>query len=327
MIIAYPQVFTPQSSPSYSNVVTVPMIINCPANEVFAPPFIDEISDGYNCTRCAGEPIYHMLFERGDIIPLQLRELDQRNVDVANPSQGWRDVFSDGTGNWYVQAKLLDFDCTTVLSEIVDDFCSDWWVGFDQKTGSIQTLFIDTDKLPVGQEFFRLEVNFRDAGGGIINTIYTEPFRVVDCENTVELTGQISGLDCLGRYNSQPNTWFRANQAPTYLPTLFYPWLRLQADLVLVGTTNETQRNDADIVVSSTYNEQYQLKCWPVPPYMARMLASFGTCTSIDMIDQFNNPHTFTAMEDFAKGIEEGYLFKPEVTFSKQCKRSSFTCD
>lgn len=326
MIIPFPQTFTPQVSPSYSNVVVLPVVVTCPTTDLYPPPFIDEISDGYNCTRCSG-PIYYMPFKRGDIIPLQLRQADQRNTTVSSPMQGWRDSASNASGDWYVQCKLLDWDCTTVISEIVDDFCSDWWVGFDVKAGSIQTLFVDTDKLPIGQQFFRLKVNYRDAGGGIINTIYTEPFGLVQCEPTLVFTASFNGLDCLERYGSEPSAYFKAGEPSTYTPNLFYLWYRVVGDLVFEGTTNETERNDLDIVTAYTTRQNYTAKLWPVAPYAAKILAAFATTKSFAVLDQFNAQRSFSSMEDFARGIEEGYLFVPQIAISNSCRKGTFECD
>ena len=262
-----------------------------------------------------------MPFLRGDIIPLQLRLLDLRSPDPTNPNSGWRDSVSATNNTWQYRAQLLDWDCQTILSDVVDDFCSDWWISFDPEFGSLQTLFIDTDKLPLSQEIFRIAIQRRDPLGVVVESLITEVFALSVCEPSIAFESSVPQVDCLRRIYRIAGPIFRHFLPPNYQPTAFYGFIRLTGDLVLNNLATEKIINDNNIVTEFRQLNQYIAKLYPIAPFAAEMLAAIASASEITA-----NGLAFTEMSDVEKGVDSGTMFYPSPTLTRVCETSNLPC-
>lgn len=321
MTIAIPQTFTPTASPTFSRIALLAPIVNCP--NVPYPPFVASIGNGWNCTKCGSDPIYYLRYKIGDTIPLQVALPDLKNTNPLTPTIGW--LSSTTVGNaYYIKAELLDFDCTTVIYSFVDSFCSDFWVSFDENIGAIQTLFIDTNLLPIGQEIFRIRLTWYDNTHTAVDTVYTEPFMLESpCEDTILLRGDNSTRDCIGRIYYEPEDYFRQNGLPlSYRPTPFWAQIRLQGDIVEVGYTNEKQLNDNNVLISQKSSKDFEFRLYPIPPYAAEMLNAVLVSERVTVDGQ-----EYTNFSDVSKRLEKGRAFAPIVTASQICNIQTKGCE
>jgi len=138
--------YAPALHPSAFRSLFCPPVVSCPRYPVLN--FVSLETDRWNCNLCGADMPYVSLFNAGDIIPMQFNLTDVRNINqitgTLQPQIGWRqtDLIN---AFWYVRAEVYDIaDCNTPVFSLVDDFCSDWWVGYSDKIGAIQTLFVDT---------------------------------------------------------------------------------------------------------------------------------------------------------------------------------------
>jgi hypothetical protein len=264
-----------------------------------------------------------MRYKIGDIIPLQLSLPDLKNSDVANPSIGWLDSTTSGN-NYYIKAELLDFDCQTVIYSFVDSFCSDYWVSFDNRIGSVQTLFVNTNLLPFGQEFFRIRFTYYNSSHVTQGVVYTEPFGLEsECENTIVFRGENQYMDCLKRIYYEPTNFFKSSSTPaSYRPTAYFGWIRLVCDLVEVGYTNEKELNDNNRVINQKSSKDFELRFWPIAPYAAEMLNTILISENV----LINNVE-YTNFSDVKKRIDGGRAFAPIVTCSQVCEINNKGCE
>ena len=321
MIIAIPQTFMLTVSPTYSRIAVLAPIVDCPS--IPYPPFISSIADGYNCNRCGSDPVYYMRYRIGDTIPLQLTLPDLKSTDVVNPSMGW--LSSATAGNtYYIKAEVLDFDCTTVIYSLVDSFCTDYWVTFDPIIGSIQTLFIDTNSLPVGTQVFRLRFTWYTSSHTVAGTVYSEPFMLENpCENTLLFRGDNSSKDCLRRVYYEPTAFYHEGVNPFgYSPRAFWAQMRYQADIVEVGYTNEKTLNDNDVLINQKTSKNFEFRFYPMPPYAAELLNAIITSEVVTIESE-----QYTNFSDVEKRIEGGITFAPILTASQICTINNKGCE
>jgi hypothetical protein len=334
LIINYPVPYTPATEQSFTRFAEVPPFVSCPQYPILN--FTSSLGQQWNCQLCAHQP-YFSLYEFGDIIPLQFNLPDVRNAaffgSIAQPNIGWRQT--DLLNNfWYIRAEIYDGSTTspTLIYSLVDQFCSDWWVGYSNLVGSVQTLFIDTAMLPLGTTTFRVKIVTIDAAGADDITIWSEPFCVgAGCSETLIVSGEYATKDCYNRDYREPNTttlkWvhtpFNASNPVGYVPTRFYTSWRYSGVVVSDSFASENELNDLDRVVRSKSIETYRLiLSEAIPPYVARILAATlqGSRFAVDGI-------TYNTATQVSKNILGTLAFLPNIELTKTCQINNNQCD
>ena len=189
--VIFPSTQTPTVEPSFGRSLVMPPIVTCPVFD--QPPFIGPVlGNGWNCNRCGSDSLFFSLWAEGDVIPFQIAAGDPgANPDATNPIIGFKDT---GTGvvagtDYYVKIELLDSDCTTVIFDNADQFCSDYWVSFSNKVGPYQTFFVDTSLFPVNQNVWRVRLTTYLASGAVGSVTYTEIFKKVPFRSPDQVLG------------------------------------------------------------------------------------------------------------------------------------------
>lgn len=331
--------YTPQIDPSYMRFAPLPAIVDCPRYPTLN--FVDSRAASWNCSGfCGSEKPYFSLYEFGDIIPLQLNLPDVRNINqtggTPKPQIGWRQT--DLVNNfWYVRAEIYSLaDCDTPLFSLVDDFCTDWWVGYSDKVGSVQTLFIDTGAIVVPEGFLVKIVTIKDDLSDNI-TLWSEPFlrtdRKANCNSTAVVTGRYNTTDCENRDYRTPENDYTVTGAALYAIkapfvatgqalTPFYTSWRYECEVIETGNSGETELNDNDVVIRQKVIRNYNLEFTDmIPPYVVNILTAQmrGAYVAVDGTE-------YTNIGDISKETESGRMFIPSVPMERICDLKNLRC-
>lgn len=326
--IIFPSVQTPTIEPSHGRSLAVPPIVTCPILD--EPPFIGpSLGSGWNCNRCGSDDLFFNMWEDGDIIPFQINAPDEANASPVNPSIGFLD---SGTGavagvDYYVKIELLDFDCTTVIFDLADSFCSDYWVSFSDKIGPYQTFFVDTSLFPANQNTWRIKLTTYNALGAVTSESYTEIFKKVRCELTMLMQSTHAIEDCQKHQYKEPVNFVGPSVPPAGSPTAFFMRWRFKGELVHTGFVNEKVLNDNDDLIAIKKRKTFDAIFRKMPPYSATILDTILSVSDVQI-------NTGTGFEDYqeatdvVKRIESGTrMFKPRVTVVQICDVDEVNCD
>lgn len=313
--------YAPATSPSFVRTALLGNIADCPQMPV--SPFVASLGDSWGCTLCGSERPYAMPFLFGDVIPLQFNFVDRRNTTPSVPASGW--LVTGGAPFFYVKAELWD-DCgNTRIFEFVDEFCLDFWVDYSTAVGSVQTLFVDTGLLPLGTQAFRIKVMNYNLAGSVVETIWSEPFALINpaCTKSVELIGQYATTDCLGHeYRTTSVALQTPVQPPTYVPTPFYLWQRLAAEMKYTGSSKDATQNDAGRVVSLISYENYNLIALQhIPPYAAKILQTIIQANTVLV-----NGVEYVNWGDLEQNTDLGRMFLPNLDAQTKCTINNTNC-
>lgn len=304
-----------------------------PCASVGFPPFVGSLNDLWSCIRCGAETEYKIPFVRGDVFPFQFNLEDTRNPAFGIMNLGWRTTANSGAGLWYISAELYSGDCTTLIYSNVDEFCADWWVARDERLGSIQTIFVDTNLLPAGQTHFQIKISLREAtGAGIKQTLVSEVFELVRCEDSVFVTADYASYDCMDkRYKPllpRPEGIWIHNTAGAdplgYEPTKFYSGFRYLAEIVRTGFRKEDTLNDNEDVIKRKNIDVFSLNLLrPIPPDIAKILATQTQANSVEVEGQL-----YVNFADFDQNSEQiGRMYISEIECEQVCRTSNYDCD
>lgn len=331
--IIFPVTYAPAVEVSFNRLLQVPPIITCP---VFSsPPWIGpNLELGWNCQRCGSDALFLNAYRAGDIIPMQTAIPDPSNPDPVNPVIGFKD---SGTGaaagvDFYVRLELYDTDCTTVLSDDADDFCSDYWVGFSTHFGPIQTFFLDTS-LPVfgtlSGDMFRVKMSTYNFIGVLIQEVWTEVFRLEECMPTVRFQSQHKNTDCLDHDYKLPTTAIVGPTVPPAgSPTAFFMAWRWRGELIEVGTTDERVENDNNDLLSVKQKRLFQIVFRNIPPYSKRIFDAIKSVSDVQIQRGDDAFEVYQEFGDISKNIESGNrMFKIVTTCVQICTINEFDCD
>ena len=331
MIIFYPVVYAPAVENSYTQLLDLPPRVSCPRYPVLN--FTSSLAQQWNCQKCTIQP-YFSQFQVGDIIPIQLNLPDKRNnflfgTDV--PNLGWQQADLVNPF-WYIKAELYNGSTTApalILSR-ADLFCSDWWVGYSDRVGSVQTLFVDTSLFPIGTTTFRIKITTINNAFADDIVLWSEPFCVAnDCKNTVVVSGTYASVDCENRDYRDPDllnfihTPFNGSNPLGYLPTPFYTSWRFHGLVSKQSFGAEKILNDLDKVVSAKSSQIDRLTLSEIlPPYAAEILA-----TTLQGGEFYIDNEQYNTASDVNKNINKGLGFLPSIDLTKTCNISNRKCN
>lgn len=329
ILINYPVSYTPAVHPSAFRQLACPPVVACPTYPTLN--FVAEPSDRWNCNLCGGDLPYVSLFKAGDIIPLQFNLPDSRNINntgTLTPQVGWRqtDLLNPF---WYIRAEVFAFDdCDTPIFELVDRFCADWWVGYSDKVGAVQTLFVDTSQIvAAGVEAFYIKITTVDDALADAITLYSEPFIADTCKDTLLFQSNYANTDCENRdYRNPTDSVLNAIKVPFTPPvadslTPFYASWRFEATIKATGYSSEATINDNDIVTRQKLTDSYEIAFFPLAPYAAKIANAIirGRSVTVDGVEYEN-------FGDIAQNLE-GRNFLPVVSCQRVCKIDNLGCD
>lgn len=313
--IIYPVSYIAADARSYSFRAQLPIKYECP---IIPPGFNSDANSLWNCNRCGSAREFYQPYERGDVIPFQTTFDDNYNNPIDTLTAGIRGLIS--SVNYYVEIELLDGD-GVLISNIADDFCSDYWVGYDAEIGSIQTWFLNTGLLPSNLKCFSLKINYykidQTSGLSVLErVIYTEQFRENDtCRTTVAIQSSYANTDCDGLfYGFVPN--YLGTNNPAY-----YNFIRLFGSVDYIGETEETETNDRGTILRQTIVENYKIISGLVPEYYTRRISKTvrGNAIFVDNIEYKNF--------SFPDKPDEHRMFEMDLSFDKECRIDNRKCN
>lgn len=327
--VIFPSVQTPTVEPSFGTSLGMPPFVTCPVFD--QPPFIGP-SQGlsWNCNRCGSDSLFFSLWAENDIIPFQISAGDPANANPTNPTIGFKDT---GTGltpgvDYYVKIELLDSDCSTVIFDNADQFCSDYWVSFSPKIGPYQTFFVDTSLFPANQNVWRIRLQTYLPSGAVASITYTEIFKKVRCEPTLLMQSVHAINDCLDHQYETPENFVGPSVPPAGSPTPFFLRWRFAGELTHTGFVNERQVNDNDDVLSIKKRKVFELTFRKMPPFAATILDTITSVSVVQIDSDGSGFQNYEEATDISKRIESGTrMFKPLINVTQICEIDEFKCD
>lgn len=243
----------------------------------------------YNCNRCQSDGEYYVPFMTGDKIMLQTQIKDTTN-DKQNPSLDTYTVCMIGSGT--------KIDVNTFLSKSM--------VAYGCKK-SFQIWEIDTSLFT--DDCFKLEFSTSE------ETYCSQEFRREKCANTVLVSSDRSGSDCLGNCYDTPSS---------YDGDLIEYTNALRVHGIVLRTGTETSYNGKRVVI----RDKYSLKLTkPIAEFMLNYLTKsiFGT----DLKDEYSEVYINGELYYF-EGLNVtnkiySNMFLIEFEIFKECK-TTFSC-
>lgn len=311
--IVYPVSYTAADARSYSFRAPLPIKFPCP---IVPPGFNTDPNSLWNCNRCGTAREFYQPYERGDIIPFQTQFEDNYNSPNDTLTAGIRGLIS--SVNYYVEIELLDGD-GNLISNIADDFCSDYWVGYDAEIGSLQTWFLNTGLLPSNLKCFSLKITYYRISSGVPaveRVLYTEQFRENDsCRETVAIQSSYTNTDCNGNFYG-----FVSNYLGTDNPA-FYNFIRVFGSVDYIGETEERETNDRGVVLSQTVVKNYKIISGLYPEFYVQRISQTvrGNPIFVDNVEYKDF--------EFPEKSDDIRMFEIDLTFNQECRLDNRNCN
>lgn len=316
MTIIYPIVYTPENSLTYAFRQAVPIRYACP---VFPPLLMSDEDDAWNCNLCGSDLSFYVPYVAGDIIPFQTQFTDNYNMPNSVLVAGFQTNFS---ASHYVVVSLYDC-CGNLISDKIDDFCETFYVGYSERTGSIQTWFVNTGLFPTGLECFRLKIEYYKINQSTMlpeleRTAWTEYFQEVPAcggyQDTALIQSFYADYDCNGNYyGTLTNTLGAGN-------TAYYNSLRIFGTVEFFGDVESVTENDRNVVISKDITENYGIISGAVPPFYIRMLQQTVRGNAVTVNGTQYQNFRYDAKPDDSR------MFLLDLTFDKKCRIDNRTC-
>ena len=313
--IIYPVVGGSISALTFSRRAALPIRYPCAD---LSGGFVADINDRWNCNLCDGK-LFYQPFVRGDVLPFQTQFADGFNMPNDTLTAGIYGLLSPT--DFYVKIELLD-GAGVVVTDIVDDFCEKYWVGYSVKTGPIQTWFVNTGLFPSDLKCWSLKITYYKIDQTttlpvIERIIYSEEFKEVEeCQNTTKIESSYANFDCDGNFYQQlDNTLGIGDDA-------YYNSVRVFGSVDTVGETSETTINDRNVVISQDITKNFKIISSAVPVYYFRLISQAvrGNVITVGGISGYKN-FELTEKDDNLS------MFLLDISFNQRCRIDNKPCN
>lgn len=285
----------------------VPVRYACP---ILSGGFLINETDGWNCNLCGSATEFNQPYVKGDIIPFQTRFADNYNIPNSVLTAGIKSLLSGS--NFYLKIELLDGN-GILVSDFANDFCSDYWVGYSEKVGSVQTWFVNTGLLPDDLKCWKLKLTYYRYNTDTMmaeeeRVIYTEPFQEVhECDVTVKIESVYSNTDCNNNYYRTLDNYLGTSNLA------YYNSIRIFGEVDDNGDTSEIDTNDRSVTTSQTVTYNFIVISSMVPPYFYRRVSQAvrGRTVTIDGIEYIKF--------ELSEKPNDLKMFPLDVVFKQEC--------
>lgn len=267
---------------------------------------------------CTPQPYLPSGCEAADLLYFQFRYPDKLNdwdnSPMGGSGYGWalRPV-----GNWLV----------TWAIHPLQGFCQDTdkrratvqsYVGADERGRHYQGIVINPAYLP---EEFYLSFTFNDPDTGPY-TVYTEPYRKVQCEKTLLMEGLYNtqgkaAFDCRGNYYGLPTRYLGS-------PFQYRNSVRLPAEFVWIMFGVEVERPNRLNTTKITNKDVYRLRSRMLPPYVARQVE-----TVIQSKALIVNGYEYTFSGDVERNNDTSNMWALDLRLEEvtECYERIYNCE
>lgn len=288
---------------------------------------------GWNCNLCPNDLPYYNLTLESDVLRFQFQQIDNANgQNPAGPfTYGWGyfgdpDVFASGyirdccTGQIIEKSPGVNLEIMDVLGPV--DFVGVYGVTNyqgDTEWTNIQQVAIKMELLKpyldaAGTDCFYLEFLF-DMNSTPYG-VFSEPFKLVHCEDTLLIEGLFDVKDCYGQYYGD-NVEGIGNWQNFYYQYRVQGYLELQSISISKEFVGNTERT-----VSSQLQEKYLLKTHRMPEQVVRMLSNMlsAPVVRIDGIE-------YVVDGDLTKNNDIGNQWFLEIPMRRNNCSKTFGCN
>ena len=280
-------------------------------DEIIQGEIICDLSDAWNNNLCSNDSCYNQPVVPGDCLSFQFQFQNTRNARNAISYQQWLQRPAPKIKyNWY-HNTINPTDWT--MKALLYDACTDQefkvngvnyadtmmeqagiFLSLDRKA-SAKTLPINSwyrwtqnirlcvpATLPNGfpsQFYFKFQV--REFTNMVTKNVYSQPYQIELCNNTILLGGLYTNKDCFGYDYSIPTTSkvdpFTQVIGSAFLysnrPAQYNNTHRLRGTSNYVGRLIEKDIPERQCLsIKTSVKEQYSLQIKPVPPYIAEII-------------------------------------------------------
>lgn len=207
--------------------------------------------------------------EENDLIYLQFSLPDRFNDwENTGGTYGWQ----GGGEPYFVALKLAD-GCCNELGELPAGAIRSAWVGV-QENIRLQTIIIDPSF--IDRDCFQFKVELL-GGANPCGAYFTEPYKRVNCEETVLLEGDFGDkFDCDGFFFGEPDKYLQS--IGSFLP--YKLKIRVRGEIALKETEIQKERS-AKAPTQARQIERWRLRTEPLPPYVAEQIIRILTAKTI----------------------------------------------
>ena len=269
------------------------------------------INDTYNCNKCPNDVDYFQLYEENEKLYVYFGWDDPFSPDITSPTYGWNNA---GNPNILISAEVQDLDGNPLYAT-VDLFCSQWMNAYRAENNSnYQVLEIDTSLISETCWIIKYTLNLRSSS----EVFYSEPYRKVNCEETILIEGTFESEDCDGKYYGVFDSAFGSlTGALTYLDKY-----RVPADLEKDNFDIDRVTTTDSRVISTQKIANYLFRTKRLPEYEAdKLINSFSAKTiKLDSVE-------FTEIQGFSKNNESGSMWIVSVELGIKKNELKFGCN
>jgi hypothetical protein len=282
---------------------------------LFANPSAELVNDGlllaaetdsYNCNLGANDKMYSNLVADGDTINLHFQFPDYVSADNENPTAGWKhDAVS-----WYISIEILNVDGTVIESDM-NNFVGLYSAAWSERGFSFQNIQVNY----TWPDCFYFRIKVKGEDGSTLTTYYTEPFKLVDCQNTILLSGDYTRFDNF-------NFFYGGGDANIGNAVLGHTLqIRVEGELINEAV-NISQTQTGTFTIASKQNEVYTLRLAPVPPYQAKRIANVLSAPTftVDGIE-------FIRAKGIQKNNPDGNMWIIETELERDNTELTFDCN
>lgn len=244
----------------------------------------------WNCNLCANDLPYFNPVSTTDELDFQFQQFDDLNSNGAITSYtfGW----NTGACNVYLKDCCTDeyLEESPGVPKSIVDYCTQYYVsqfGQIQYNNIVDLKDIQAIRIPIanfyadfqaafpGSDCFYFEFQFYF--GGVTTNIYTEPYKFVNCENTLVIESDYPKLDCNNYWYGGVYLQVLGNK---YIGNPFFYSNKIRIPAYIERTSFEITKEFLGLKLTtktSQMTENFQLLTERVPERIALLLANILT--------------------------------------------------
>lgn len=315
----WPLTLTPETNNSFIGKNTI-QVLNCQLNVNS-----NELCNLWNFSHCPSDTDYCQPFVKGDIIYKQF----------FNPrgyfTYSFLHIVNIATGE----------DVVTALNPLTTE------AGYDKNDNLFTNIIIDTEKLDDIECFYfyvrAFSCKFKEPADlsefndcvsdlqeqgytlqearesclidlcpGSMTNLYSEPYCIVKCQNTILIEGEYNNYDCNGNFYGTFTSGSSTNS--------------FKSQMRIVGEVAPTQFDIEEVVVNKSRKstkrlQSFLLRSKKLPYYMVERLANIFASKSVTI-----DGSVYQGTTNLSKNLEDGEMWVISTTLTQECE-NDFTCD
>lgn len=308
-IYKYPRTTVTESNYSFTRFIDIPMKIDCGKE---TPPGFNSELCGWNSTLCGNDKFYAQPVLKADKIHLQFQFINDWDSPTVQQSDGiWKDATRQTAGDkWITSVEVLDSD-GSVLQDQIEDFADDWSSSRTEDKRDFQNVILNVQNIDVISGCFSLRITHQSNEIDPMTSeykkevFYSEPFEIIDCQNSMLLEGTYTSKDFQNNiYSEAPGgNWAGSNNIKHRAVHRFLG--HFNKEEIKVDKTV----NDNGFVTKIKTSDAFEYNLQSIPPYEVETLAVI-----VRGLEFYVNGDLHNDVTGFKKNNEVSNMWRPKFT-------------